>query len=446
MTLDRSSCYRALTARDARFDGVFFVGVTSTRIYCRPVCRVKMPRAANCRYFSHAAAAERAGFRPCLRCRPELAPGTAMVDATAQLAERATRAIAAGALNGASLEALADSLGVTARHLRRAVVAHVGVSPIDLATTHRLLLAKRLLHETTLPVSQVAYAAGFESLRRFNASFKGRYRLSPGALRRAASADGEPESPAAIRGVAGNSAVAKGNGMRPVAAVTPKPARARAFANVQASTPEDATAIASADVPAVGAAMVELSLEYRPPLDWESLIAFLAARATPGVEYVDGGRYVSTVRIGRSGAGLLREGARNAGARSVVAPGAGAPDTGTLHAGGTQAHHAQSAKDVVVGHVEVALRTTRSPRGRTRVTRPAAQVLVRVSPSLLPVLMPLLARVRDLLDLDANPDAIARHLARVGVIGDMERLRRDPHPRDARRLRARSTRDPWAAG
>ena len=107
MTLDRISCYRALTARDARFDGVFYVGVTSTRIYCRPVCRVKMPRAANCRYFSHPAAAERAGFRPCLRCRPELAPGTSLVDATAQLAERATRAIAAGALNGASLEALA---------------------------------------------------------------------------------------------------------------------------------------------------------------------------------------------------------------------------------------------------------------------------------------------------------------------------------------------------
>ena len=111
MTLDRSSCYRTLTARDPRFDGVFFVGVTSTRVYCRPVCRVKTPRAANCRYFSHPAAAERAGFRPCLRCRPELAPGTALVDATAQLAERATRAIAAGALNSASLEALADSLG-----------------------------------------------------------------------------------------------------------------------------------------------------------------------------------------------------------------------------------------------------------------------------------------------------------------------------------------------
>jgi AraC family transcriptional regulator of adaptative response / DNA-3-methyladenine glycosylase II len=173
MPLDRSSCYRALTARDARFDGVFFVGVTSTRIYCRPVCRVKTPRAGNCRYFSHAAAAERAGFRPCLRCRPELAPGNAMVDATAVLAERAARAIAAGALNGASLDDLASSLGVTARHVRRAVVSHVGVSPLDLATTHRLLLAKRLLHETSLPIGQVAFAAGFESLRRFNAAFKG---------------------------------------------------------------------------------------------------------------------------------------------------------------------------------------------------------------------------------------------------------------------------------
>ncbi|MFP5356234.1 MAG: Ada metal-binding domain-containing protein, partial [Gemmatimonadota bacterium] len=127
MPLDRSSCYRALSARDARFDGVFFVGVTSTRIYCRPVCRARTPREANCRFFSNPAAAERSGFRPCLLCRPELAPGNAPVDATAVLAERAARAIAAGALNTASVEELAESLGVTGRHLRRAVTEQLGV-------------------------------------------------------------------------------------------------------------------------------------------------------------------------------------------------------------------------------------------------------------------------------------------------------------------------------
>lgn len=376
MTLDRSSCYRALTARDARFDGVFFVGVTSTRIYCRPVCRVKTPRAANCRYFSYAAAAERAGFRPCLRCRPELAPGTAMVDATAQLAERATRAIAAGALNGSSLEALASSLGVTARHLRRAVVGHVGASPIDLATTHRLLLAKRLLHETTLPVSHVAYAAGFESLRRFNASFKGRYRLSPGALRRAASATAAPDAESAPS-AATRGGITRGEGRRRAA----RPA----VGGTNAATAREATRTqaSSADTP-----MVELTLDYRPPIDWQSLLGFLSGRATPGVEYVEAGRYAATVRMPFSGAARA--------ARDAV------PAAGT--------------GEFVTGHLDVALRPARAARGRVRSTVPGGQVRIRLSPSLLPVLMPLLARVRDLLDLDANPDAIARHLARVGLL------------------------------
>lgn len=433
MTLDRSSCYRALTARDPRFDGVFFVGVTSTRVYCRPVCRVKTPRAANCRYFSHPAAAERAGFRPCLRCRPELAPGTALVDATAQLAERATRAIAAGALNGASLEALADSLGVTARHLRRAVVGHVGVSPIDLATTHRLLLAKRLLHETTLPVAHVAYAAGFESLRRFNASFKGRYRLSPGALRRAASTVADADPPAAQGTVSGPRATATGgvagsgaangaaNGAGGAGDATTKRRPVQLFANIGTGASEEVEGT-SPDAIAVGAAMVELSLEYRPPLDWQSLLAFLAARATPGAEYVEDGRYVATVRFARSGtAGASRAAVSRADVIRTDAPRAGAPGArppraGALIAGATNGSKAADSPDEVVGHLDVALRAPRSSRARARSA--AAQVRVRLSPSLLPVLMPLLARVRDLLDLDANPDAIARHLARVGVIAD----------------------------
>lgn len=339
MPLDRSSCYRALSARDARFDGVFYVGVTSTRIYCRPVCRARTPRATNCRFFSHAAAAERAGFRPCLLCRPELAPGNAPMDAAAVLAQRAARAIAAGALNDASVEDLAESLGVTARHLRRAVTGQLGVSPIDLATTHRLLLAKRLLHETTLPVAQVAYAAGFESLRRFNDAFKRRYRLTPAALRREVAGAGREEA-----------------------------------------TADD---------------HIELVLDYRPPLDWGSLIDWLAARATPGAECVEEGRYAATVRLPSS----MVEGVRI--------------DAVT----GARGHGSD-----IVGHVEIGMRygyrTGRKALSRrtTESGHTQGTIVARISPTLLPVLMPLLSCLRDLLDLDANPDAIARHLANAGAI------------------------------
>src|SRR6516225_6804544 len=146
MELDSDSCYRALAARDARFDGVFFVGVTTTRIYCRPVCTARTPGRERCRFFPSAAAAERAGFRPCLRCRPELAPGNAPVDALSRVARMAAARIEAGALDdGDRLEALAEELGVCTRQLRRAVRKELGVSPIELAQTHRLLLAKQLL-------------------------------------------------------------------------------------------------------------------------------------------------------------------------------------------------------------------------------------------------------------------------------------------------------------
>lgn len=372
MVLDRSACYRALSARDPRFDGVFYVGVTSTRIYCRPVCRSRTPRAANCRFFSHAAAAERAGFRPCLRCRPELAPGNAPVDATAVLAERAARAIAAGALNAGSLDDLARSLGVTGRHLRRAVSAALGVSPIALATTHRLLLAKRLLHETTLPVAQVAYAAGFDSVRRFNAAFKARHRLTPAALRR--EAEESALAPAA--------AVSRGRSPA-------SPAEPRVLAESDAVT----------DV-------VELRLEYRPPLHVSSLLQWLAARAAPGAEVVAGRTYAATVRVpGRSSdAGPL--------APRVSGRGGGSP-RGT---------------DDVVGHVELVLPSDAEGAGPPQAARGAGEVKgghavrVRLSPSLVPVLMPLLQRLRDLLDLDANPDVIARHLVRAGAVSSAGQL------------------------
>src|SRR5262245_58238791 len=182
---------RALNARDPRFDGLFFVGIITTRIYCRPVCPARVSYADHRRFFNTAAAAERAGYRPCLRCRPELAPGRALIDAVPRLADAAAHRIAAGALNGRGVGDLASELGVSERHLRRALERELGVSPVELAQTHRLLLAKRLLADTTLSVTHVAYASGFQSLRRFNSLLRERYRLPPSALRRRAT----PEAP-----------------------------------------------------------------------------------------------------------------------------------------------------------------------------------------------------------------------------------------------------------
>ncbi len=387
MPLDRPSCYRALTARDARFDGVFFVGVTSTRIYCRPVCRAKTPREGNCRFFSNAAAAERAGFRPCLRCRPELAPGNAPVDAGVVLAERAARAIAAGALNGASVEVLADSLGVTGRHLRRAVVQHLGVSPIDLATTHRLLLAKRLLHESTLPVGQVAFAAGFDSLRRFNAAFKARYRLTPAALRREAD-EGSAQGVAGARTGASSGARAGSDAAKHVGARASTPASTRRVAVATQPNAQRDMLAADDGMDEATADDLVLALDYRPPLHWESLLGFLAARATPGVESVEQGRYAATVRL-----------------PAVLPPAESASAT-------------REGVREIVGHVVVEMRADdgRRPRGATPNTAGRGTIVARISPSLVPVLMPLLARLRDLLDLDANPDVIARHLVRAGAV------------------------------
>src|ERR687898_291367 len=183
--LQADICQRAVHARDARFDGIFFVGITTTMVYCRPVCPARVSYPDRRRFFDSAAAAERAGYRPCLRCRPELAPGRALMDAVPRLARLAAQRIAAGALNGQSVADLARELGVSERHLRRALERELGGSPAELAQTHRLLLAKRLLADTSLPVTRIAFASGFQSLRRFNSVFRERYRLSPSALRRA---------------------------------------------------------------------------------------------------------------------------------------------------------------------------------------------------------------------------------------------------------------------
>jgi AraC family transcriptional regulator, regulatory protein of adaptative response / DNA-3-methyladenine glycosylase II len=240
MMLDPDFCYRAAKARDPRFDGRFFIGVSSTRIYCRPICTVKTPLRKNCTFYPSAAAAEAAGYRPCLRCRPELAPGNASVDAARRLAHAAASQIEDGTLEDSNLDALAARLGVTDRHLRRVFQAEFGVAPVAFAQTQRLLLAKRLLTDTAAPITDVAFAAGFQSLRRFNALFKSRYRLCPRDLRKNPTA---PRSPEAHR----------------------------------------------------------FELSYRPPYDLDGIVAFLGARCVSGVEEASASAYRRVIRIARDG-------------------------------------------------------------------------------------------------------------------------------------------------
>ncbi|MCW5832242.1 MAG: DNA-3-methyladenine glycosylase 2 family protein [Labilithrix sp.] len=184
MTLDPDACYRALVAHDARFDGAFFVGVKTTGVYCRPVCRARTPRRDRCEFFARAALAERAGFRACFRCRPERAPGHASVDAVSRLVAVAARRIDEGALNEGGVEDLAAALGASARHLRRAMQDELGVGPIELALSRRIGLARELLMGTSLPIAEVAFASGFASVRRFNDAYRARQRMTPSEVRR----------------------------------------------------------------------------------------------------------------------------------------------------------------------------------------------------------------------------------------------------------------------
>jgi len=240
MDLEPDIAWNALVAHDARFDGRFFVGVTSTRIYCRPVCRVRTPRRENCRFYANAASAEQAGFRPCLRCRPELAPGLSLMDSSQVLARHAARMIDHAVRVGAPVRmpALAARLGVTERHLRRVFAQAHGVSPIDYLTTQRLLQAKQLLTDTALPITEVALACGFESLRRFNAVFAEQVRLKPTELRRAGAA-------------------------------------ARVAAH-RIDAPDG-----------VEHGYTRVRLGYRPPYDVASMLAFWGQRALAGVEEVE---------------------------------------------------------------------------------------------------------------------------------------------------------------
>ena len=239
MHLDTTACYQAMKAHDTRFDGRFFVGVSSTHIYCRPICRVRLPQQKNCTFHPSAAAAEAAGFRPCLRCRPELAPGFAATEASAKLARTAARMIEDGVANDVDLPLVAQKIGVTDRHLRRIFSEEFGVSPVQYAQTHRLLLAKRLLTDTSLPVAEVAFASGFSSVRRMNTLFAERYHFSPTRLRKDGKKNDAPDQTDALTFV----------------------------------------------------------LPYRPPYDWARLLAFFEMRAIPGVESVAGGAYRRVIRV-----------------------------------------------------------------------------------------------------------------------------------------------------
>lgn len=243
--------YSAYASRDPRFDGIFFIGVTSTGIYCRPVCTAKTPRAGNCRFFDSAEAAEKAKFRPCLRCRPELAPGKAPVDDAHRIAAMIVQRIDEGMLDsGAGLEQIAVQFGWSSRQIRRILQKELGVSPIDLVQTRRLLLAKQLLTETSLPITEVAFASGFASLRRFNDAFGARYGMPPSRFRKAAEGTSvQPASPASFT----------------------------------------------------------LQLAYRPPFDWEGLLQFLRVRALKGIERVEDDAYLRTISLGgRTGWVLVR--------------------------------------------------------------------------------------------------------------------------------------------
>jgi AraC family transcriptional regulator of adaptative response / DNA-3-methyladenine glycosylase II len=305
--------YEAMVARDPRFDGVFFVGVQTTGVYCRPICPARTPQRARCSFFATPVQAEAAGFRACFRCRPEVAPGIgyasgrrvmdtppdkpAPVDAVDTLVAVATQRITEGALNDASIDELAAELGVTARHLRRATEARLGVSPVELAQSRRLALAKQLLQDTALPVTDIAFAAGFGSVRRFNAVFADRMGTPPSELRRKA--------------------------------------------------------------PAADTSAISLRLDYRPPYDWARLLAFLRDRAIPGVELI-----ATTYRR-------------------------------VVHLRG------------LVGEIEV------------RPVRDRSALELVLAPTLLPVVMPLVARVRQMFDLDARPDVIDRTLGRDRTLAAM---------------------------
>jgi AraC family transcriptional regulator of adaptative response / DNA-3-methyladenine glycosylase II len=261
--LDHHACYRAMALRDARFDGRFFTAVKTTGIYCRPVCPTRTPRLENVTFYPTAAAAQEAGFRPCLRCRPETAPDTGAWRGTSSTVSRALALIELGALDEGRVDALADRLGLGERQLRRLCRQHLGASPVAVAQTRRVLLAKQLIHETSLSMTEIAFAAGFGSIRRFNETFRALFGRAPCTLRRAS-----PRETIASSGAA-----------------------------------------------------VSLLLRYQPPYDWPGVLEFLRLRAIAGIEHVAENCYTRTIQLeGRQGIVSVRLAEGNALRASVRFP------------------------------------------------------------------------------------------------------------------------------
>jgi AraC family transcriptional regulator, regulatory protein of adaptative response / DNA-3-methyladenine glycosylase II len=250
MKLDKDVCYRALQTRDARFDGHFFTAVLTTKIYCRPICPARIPKLENCLFVSSAAAAHQAGFRPCLRCRPEIAPKLrGQLEPGLTVFDRALMAISNGTLDEVGVKALAVELGVSERHLRRLFTAQLGASPVTVAQTRRILFAKQLIDETALSMTDIAMAAGFASIRRFNDAIQTTYQQSPSALRKI---------------------------------------RSLRVVSRQSITTEAATAT------------ISLKLPFSPPYDWDTLVKFLAGRAMPGIEVATSDYYQRTISLAQA--------------------------------------------------------------------------------------------------------------------------------------------------
>lgn len=238
MSFDPRICSQSRLSRDARFDGRFFIGVKSTRIYCRPICPVRTVKEENVHYFPTAAAAAEAGYRPCLRCRPESSPGTPAWLGSSTTVSRALRLISESALEDAGVDVLAARLGIGSRQLRRLFLRHLGASPITVAKTRRLHFAKKLIDETNLRMSQIALASGFGSVRRFNAAFRATYNRTPSQIRR--------------------------------------------FAHLASVLPANEYLF---------------RLHFRPPFHWDALLEFLARRAIPGVEAIESSCYRRTISL-----------------------------------------------------------------------------------------------------------------------------------------------------
>jgi AraC family transcriptional regulator of adaptative response / DNA-3-methyladenine glycosylase II len=376
VTPDFDTCYRAVVARDPRFDGRFFTGVTSTGIYCRPICPARTPARRNMRFFPHAGAAEVAGFRACRRCRPEASPGSPDWNARADLAARAVRLIADGYADEHGISGLARQLAVTERHLRRLLLAELGTTPIALARTTRLQTARRLLAETDMPVTEIAFASGFASVRQFNASFREAYGRPPTALR--ARVPRPRQRP--IRGARPGLAPAAGMRVRDEPGTDGRGRDRRGQdrpgldgrGTDEQGTDEQGTyghgTAGTGPGPhgdTADGTWLTLRLACREPFDGRSLLRFLAARAIAGVEEVTQGRYARTIRV-PGGSGIVE----------LVPP-------ATARGGG---------------------RDRAAPAG-------GAQVLLRVRLTSLRGIGQVVSRCRQLFDLDADPQAIAAALA-----------------------------------